>query len=220
MKKLTTGAPTVPAAAPPGEAAPDDHRLIAERRAKLGAWRERGVAVPNDFRRDALAAQLLTTYTDRNADWFEANPVQVRVGGRMMFKRVMGKASFAKIADRSGQIQLFLQEATLGPVYEEFKGFDVGDFVGAEGALFRTRTDELSVRVEKLLLLAKALQPLPDKWHGLTDTELRYRRRYVDLVMNETSREVFRTRTRILRSLRDYLDALDFLEVKPPRWRR
>jgi len=99
----------------------DENHLIAERRAKLAAWRERGVAFPNDFRRDALAAQLLTTYTDRDADWFEANPVQVRVGGRMMFKRVMGKASFAKIADRSGQIQLFLQESTLGASYEELR---------------------------------------------------------------------------------------------------
>jgi lysyl-tRNA synthetase class 2 len=199
-----------------GGEAPDEHRLIAERRAKLAAWRERGHAYPNDFRRDALAAQLLGAYHERDAAWLEANPVRVHVGGRMMVKRTMGKASFAKIADRSGQIQLFLQQATLGPVYDEFKGFDVGDFVGAEGVLFRTRTDELSVRVEKLVLLAKALQPLPDKWHGLTDTELRYRRRYVDLVMNDASRQVFRTRTRILRYLRDYLDALDFMEVETP----
>src|SRR5277367_558135 len=175
MKKLTSGAPTVPVPAAPGEAAAgapdvpsapgatDDHRLIAERRAKLGAWRERGVAFPNDFRRDALAAQLLTTYTDRDADWFEANPVQVRVGGRMMFKRVMGKASFAKIADRSGQIQLFLQESTLGAAYEAFRDYDVGDMLGATGELFRTRTGELSVRVESLRLLAKSLRPLPDK---------------------------------------------------------
>jgi lysyl-tRNA synthetase class 2 len=195
---------------------PDENRLIAERRAKLQAWREGGDAYPNDFRRDALAAQLLTTYRERDAAWLEANPVLVHVGGRMMVKRVMGKASFAKIADRSGQIQLFLQQAALGPMYEEFKSYDVGDFLGAEGVLFRTRTDELSVRVEKLRLLAKALQPLPDKWHGLADTELRYRRRYVDLLMNEKSREVFRTRTRILSYLRDYLDALDFMEVETP----
>ena len=196
--------------------APDEHRLIAERRAKLAAWRERGHAYPNEFRRNALAGQLLSAYRERDSAWLEANPVRVWVGGRMMVKRTMGKASFAKIADRSGQIQLFLQEATLGPAYEEFKSYDVGDFLGAEGVLFRTRTDELSVRVEKLVLLAKALQPLPDKWHGLTDTELRYRRRYVDLIMNESSREVFRTRTRILRYLRDYLDALDFMEVETP----
>jgi lysyl-tRNA synthetase class 2 len=194
----------------------DENRLIAERRAKLAALRAQGIAYPNTFRRDALAAQLLSTYADRDGAWFDANPVRVRVGGRMMFKRVMGKASFAKIADRSGQLQLFLQEDTLGPVYEAFRGYDVGDFLAAEGALFRTRTGELSVRVAALTLLAKSLRPLPDKWHGLADTELRYRQRYVDLVMNERSREVFRMRTRIVRYLREYLDALDFLEVETP----
>ncbi len=121
-----------PGPAPSHEAA-DENRLIAERRAKLAAWRERAVAFPNDFRRDALAAQLLATYTDRDAAWLEAHPVRVHVGGRMMLKRVMGKASFANIADRSGQIQLFLQESTLGDAYEEFKGYDIGDFIGAEG---------------------------------------------------------------------------------------
>src|ERR1700690_767819 len=140
----------------------------------------------------------------------------MRRGGGMMLKRVMGGASFAKIADRSGQLQLFLQEDTLGPVYEAFRGYDVGDILAAEGALFRTRTGELSVRVDALSLLAKSLRPLPDKWHGLADTELRYRQRYVDLVMNERSREVFRMRTRIVRYLREYLDALDFLEVETP----
>jgi lysyl-tRNA synthetase class 2 len=218
MTKDKTSGGARPPAVPADEAAPDpdENRLIGERRAKLAAWRERAVAFPNDFRRDALAAQLLTTYADRDAGWLEAHPVHVRVGGRMMFKRVMGKASFAKIADRSGQIQLFLQDGTLGESYEEFKGYDVGDFLGAEGALFRTRTGELSVRVERLVLLTKSLRPLPDKWHGLADTELRYRRRYVDLVMNQASREVFRTRTRLLRYLRDYLDALDFMEVETP----
>jgi lysyl-tRNA synthetase class 2 len=194
----------------------EENHLIAERRAKLAALRAQGVAYPNDFRRDALAAQLLSSYADRDPAWFEANPVRVRVGGRMMFKRVMGKASFVKIADRSGQIQLFLQESALGESYEDFKGYDVGDLLGAEGLLFRTKTNELSVRVETLRLLAKSLRPLPDKWHGIADTELRYRQRYVDLIMTERSREVFRTRTRILRYLRDFLDALDFLEVETP----
>ncbi|HEY6453101.1 MAG TPA: lysine--tRNA ligase [Steroidobacteraceae bacterium] len=194
----------------------DENRLIAERRAKLAHQRAQGPAYPNAFRRDALAAQLLSSYADRDAVWLEANPVRVRVGGRMMFKRVMGKASFAKIADRSGQIQLFLSESDLGAVYEAFKGYDVGDMLGAAGLLFRTRTGELSVRVESLRLLAKSLRPLPDKWHGVADTELRYRRRYVDLIMTERSREVFVTRTRILRYLRDFLDALDFIEVETP----
>jgi lysyl-tRNA synthetase class 2 len=202
--------------APDHDPVADENRLIAERRAKLAAWRERTVAFPNDFRRDALAAQLLSSYAERDGAWLEANPVRVNVGGRMMFKRVMGKASFAKIADRSGQLQLFLQSGSLGEAYEEFKSYDVGDILGASGELFRTRTGELSVRVQRLRLLAKSLRPLPDKWHGLADTEMRYRRRYVDLLMNEHSREVFRTRTRILRYLREYLEALDFMEVETP----
>jgi lysyl-tRNA synthetase class 2 len=193
-----------------------ENHLIAERRAKLAALRTQGVAFPNDFRRDALAADLLATYAERDAAWLEANPVRVRVGGRMMFKRVMGKASFAKLADRSGAIQLFLQEDALGAAYEAFKDFDVGDILGAAGPLFRTRTGELSVRVTGLELLVKSLRPLPDKWHGLADTETRYRQRYVDLVMNEASRTVFRARTQIVRYLRDALDALDFLEVETP----
>jgi lysyl-tRNA synthetase, class II len=194
----------------------DENKLIAERRAKLEKLRAGGPAFPNDFRRDALADQLLTAYGDRAPEWFEKNPVRVKVGGRMMAKRVMGKASFAKIADRSGQIQLFLQSEPLGGVYEEFKSWDVGDVLGAEGALFKTKTGELSVRVEKLRLLVKSLRPLPDKWHGLHDQEVRYRQRYVDLIMSAESRQVFRTRTRIVKYLRDYLDAMDFLEVETP----
>jgi lysyl-tRNA synthetase class 2 len=201
--------------APPG-AVPEENRLIAERRAKLAALRAQGPAFPNDFRRDALAADLLSTYQERDAAWLEANPVRVHVGGRMMFKRLMGKASFAKLADRSGAIQLFLQEEALGAAYEAFKGYDVGDIVGAVGPLFRTRTGELTVRVSGLKLLVKSLRPLPDKWHGLADTETRYRQRYVDLVMNEASRAVFRARSAIVRYLRDALEALDFLEVETP----
>jgi len=196
--------------------ADNENKLIAERRAKLGALRAAGRPFPNDFRRDALAGQLHAAYAERSAEWLDANPTAVSVGGRMLFKRVMGKASFAKIADRTGQIQLYLQAETLGAHYEEFKGFDVGDIVGARGVLFRTRTEELSVRVTGLELLVKSLRPLPDKWHGLTDTELRYRRRYVDLIVNETARNVLRTRARIIRYLRDFLDALDFLEVETP----
>jgi lysyl-tRNA synthetase class 2 len=194
----------------------DENKLIAERRAKLGELRQAGVAFPNDFRRDALAGELHSAYGERSGEWLEANPVHVTVGGRLMFKRLMGKASFAKIADRTGQIQLYLQQEALGPVYEAFKGWDVGDIIGGSGALFRTRTGELSVRTTALRLLVKSLRPLPDKWHGLADTETRYRRRYVDLIVSDASREVFRTRARIVRYLRDFLDALDFLEVETP----
>ncbi|MBK7249972.1 MAG: lysine--tRNA ligase [Gammaproteobacteria bacterium] len=194
----------------------EENRLIAERRTKLGVRRAAGIAYPNDFRRDALAGDLQRAYGERDDAWLEEHAVAVRVGGRMMFRRVMGKASFAKLADRTGLIQIFLQAEILGAVYEDFKGWDIGDIVGAEGRLFRTKTGELSVRVERLRLLVKALRPLPDKWHGLADTETRYRQRYVDLIMSERSREVFRTRSRIVRYLRDFLDALDFLEVETP----
>jgi lysyl-tRNA synthetase, class II len=198
------------------EAQGDENKLVAERRAKLAELRRSGNAFPNEFRRDVLAGQLHDAFGERSDEWLSANPTRVTVGGRLMFKRVMGKASFAKIADRTGQIQLFLQTEGLGAAYEAFKGWDVGDIIGARGVLFRTKTGELTVRVETLQLLVKSLRPLPDKWHGLADTETRYRRRYVDLIVSEKSREVFRARTRIIRYLRDFLDALDFLEVETP----
>ncbi len=210
--------PAKPVASDEAPAEPqDENKLIAERRAKLATIRTRGQAFPNDFRRDALAGELLHGFDDRDDAWLEANPTRVHVGGRMLAKRVMGKASFAKIADRTGQIQLFIQRENVGEgVYDAFKSWDVGDILGAEGTLFRTKTGELSVRAERVRLITKSLRPLPDKWHGLADTETRYRQRYVDLIVNEQSREVFKTRTRIIRYLRDYLDALGFLEVETP----
>ncbi len=195
----------------------DENKLIAERRAKLGALRARGAAYPNDFRRDALAGQLQEAFGERSGEWLDSHAARVTVGGRMLLKRVMGKASFANIADRTGQIQLFVQKDALGAeLYEAFKGWDIGDIVGATGVLFRTRTGELSVRVERLRLIAKSLRPLPDKWHGLADVETRYRQRYVDLIVSESSRNVFRTRARVVRYLREFLDALDFIEVETP----
>ena len=193
-----------------------ENHLIAERRAKLKKLREHGNAFPNDFRRDALAADLLTAYGEKAAEGLETEPIRVAVAGRMRVKRVMGKASFAKIEDSSGSIQVFLQQQTLGDTYDEFKTWDVGDVIGAQGALFRTKTGELSVRVDRLVLLTKSLRPLPDKWHGIADTEMRYRRRYVDLIMNEETRRVFETRSRIVRYLRAFLDARGFLEVETP----
>ncbi len=194
----------------------DENHLIAERRAKLARLRERGGAFPNDFRRNALAADLMAAYGAKPAEALDAAAVRVSVAGRMRAKRVMGKASFAKLEDSSGAIQIFLQHSALADAYDEFKGWDVGDVVGAEGVLFRTKTDELSVRVDKLQLLTKSLRPLPDKWHGIADTELRYRRRYVDLIVNEQSRRVFETRTAIVRYLRAFLDSRGFLEVETP----
>jgi lysyl-tRNA synthetase, class II len=193
-----------------------ENKLVAQRRAKLAQLRAAGPVFPNDFRRDALAGELHAAFGERTGEWLAANPTRVRVGGRMLLKRPQGRVSFAQIADRTGQVQLFLQRDTLGPAYEEFKTWDVGDIIGAGGTLFRTNTNELTVRVDELRLLVKSLRPLPEKWHGLADTESRYRQRYVDLIVNETSRDVLRTRARIIRYLRDFLDALDFLEVETP----
>jgi lysyl-tRNA synthetase class 2 len=194
----------------------EENHLIAVRRAKLAKLRERGNAFPNDFRRDALAGDIATAYGEKSGEALEAANIRVRVAGRMRSKQIMKKSCFAKIEDSSGVIQLFLQPLALGDVYEEFKTWDVGDVIGAEGTLFRTKTGELSVRAERLVLLTKSLRPLPDKWHGIADTELRYRRRYVDLIMNEDSRRVFETRSRIVRYLRAFLDARGFLEVETP----
>ena len=159
---------------------------------------------------------LQAEYGEKPPEWFDANPVRVHVAGRMMFQRIMGKASFAKLQDRTGQIQIFLQRDTLGEAYEAFKKYDAGDILAATGTLFKTKTGELSVRVEELRMLVKSLRPLPDKWHGMSDVDTRYRQRYVDLIVNEQSRNVFLARNRILRYLRDFLDSMDFLEVETP----
>jgi lysyl-tRNA synthetase class 2 len=208
MTDQTPTEPTVTADA-------EQNHLIAERRAKLERVREKGVAFPNDFRRDSTAEQLHLAYGEHAPEWFEAHPVRATIAGRMMAKRVMGKASFAKLKDRSGAIQVFLQQA-LGDVYDEFKGWDVGDILGLEGTLFKTKTGELTVKAERVRLLVKSLRPLPDKWHGLADVEQRYRQRYVDLIVSDESREVFRKRTQIIHYLRGFLEALDFMEVETP----
>ena len=177
----------------------DENRLIAERRAKLAVLREKGVAFPSDFRRNVMAGELHAEYGAKDNDVLEADPVRVRVAGRMMAKRIMGKASFAHIQDQSGRIQLFLQRDSVGEeIYADFKTWDIGDILGAEGTLFRTKTGELSIKVEDVRLLTKSLRPLPEKFHGLADQETRYRQRYLDLIMNDVARETFRTRTRIV----------------------
>jgi lysyl-tRNA synthetase class 2 len=195
----------------------DENSLIAQRRAKLDALRAEGNAFPNDFRRNAIAGELHAEYDDKDNDVLEAGPVRVKVAGRMMAKRVMGKASFAQLQDMSGRIQLFLQRDSLPEgVYQAFKGWDVGDIIGAEGALFKTKTGELSVRTESIHMLTKSLRPLPEKFHGLADQEIRYRQRYVDLIMNDVSRRTFRMRSRIVQYIREYLNQLDYLEVETP----
>jgi lysyl-tRNA synthetase class 2 len=194
-----------------------ENRLVAERRRKLAELRAAGNAFPNQYRRTALAGQLHATWDGYSNETLEAEPVEVAVGGRMLARRIMGKASFAKLQDRSGQIQVFLQKDGLGDeAYDAFRGLDLGDICWAKGTLFRTKTGELSVKASEFRVLVKSLRPLPEKFHGLADTELRYRHRYVDLIVTEETREVFRARTRIIQFLRSYLDTLDFLEVETP----
>lgn len=195
----------------------DENRLIAERRAKLAAIREKGIAFPSDFRRDAMAGEVLAKYEGKTNEEFEAQPVRVKMAGRMMAKRIMGKASFVKILDQSGSIQLFLQRDAIGEVlYAEFKDWDVGDILGAEGVLFITKTGELSIKVDQLRLLTKSLRPLPGKFHGLSDQETRYRQRYLDLIMNEASRDTFRIRISVINYIREFLNKRGFLEVETP----
>jgi lysyl-tRNA synthetase class 2 len=195
----------------------DEHRLVAERRRKLDALREAGFSYPNQRRRNALAGQVVTTFEHHTAEHLEAEAVEVTIAGRLMVKRVMGKASFAKLQDRSGQIQIFVQrDVVTTEVYAAFKSWDLGDIVWARGKVFRTKTGEITVRVEEIELLTKSLRPLPEKFHGLTDQETRYRQRYLDLIVSEASRAVFRTRTRVVQYIRSYLDAMDFLEVETP----
>lgn len=204
---------------PASQPAADENGLIAERRGKLATLRAQGIAYPNDFRRADFAGALQSEYADA-AQWthdaLEALPRTVKLAGRLMAKRVMGKASFAQIQDESGRIQLFLQKNALGERYDAFKGWDVGDIVAVEGGLTRTKTGELSVRVGMIRLLTKSLRPLPDKWHGLADVEQRYRQRYVDLIVNPESRAVFVRRSKIIRAIRAWLDARHFLEVETP----
>ena len=202
------------------EATPiDENKLIAERREKLKALRAQGVAFPNDFRRVHFAADLQAEFTDAgrwDAEALAGLGREIMLAGRLMAKRVMGKASFAQIQDESGRIQVFLQTDALGDAYEAFKGWDVGDIVAVTGTLTRTRTGELSVRAATVRLLTKSLRPLPDKWHGLADVEQRYRQRYVDLIVTQEAREVFIQRSKIVRAIRNWLDARDFLEVETP----
>ena len=195
----------------------DENTIIALRRAKLGALRELGLPFPNDFRRNVIAGELHAEYGEKDNAILEATPVRVRVAGRMMSLRVMGKASFAHLQDMSGRIQMYVQREAIGEaLYAEFKQWDVGDIVGAEGALFKTKTGELSVKVDTIRLLTKSLRPLPDKWHGLTDTETRYRQRYVDLIMSEVTRKTFRIRSEVVTFIRQFLTARGFLEVETP----
>ncbi len=197
----------------------NENLLIAERRHKLATLRGQGIAFPNDFHRADHAGDLHADYADAErwtGEALEATGRRVAIAGRLLAKRVMGKAAFAQIQDMTGRIQLFLQANVLGEAYDAFKGWDVGDIIAAEGGLTRTKTGELSVKADRLRLLTKSLRPLPDKWHGLADVEQRYRQRYVDLIVNPEAREVFVKRSQVIAALRRWLDARRFLEVETP----
>ena len=200
----------------------DENKLIAERREKLRALRESGIAFPNDFKVDAFAGDLQAEFADKDshtAEAIEAAARHVKVAGRIMIKRDQGKVAFVPIQDFSGRIQLFIHQGTVGEeTYKAFKGWDVGDIVGAEGVLMRTKTGELSVKVHSVRLLTKSLRPLPDKWHGLADVEQRYRQRYVDLIVTEEARRTFALRSKIIGYMRQWLEAEPrrFMEVETP----
>ena len=195
----------------------DENQIIAERRAKLAALRAQGQAFPNDFRRDSLAADLHASHDAEGNETLEPKALRVAVAGRMMLKRVMGKACFATLQDVSGRIQLYVTLDSVGALtLDAFKHWDLGDIVGATGTLFKTKTGELSVKCDAVRLLSKSLRPLPEKFHGMTDTEQRYRQRYVDLITNPQSRDVFIKRSQIVQAIREFFVARGYLEVETP----
>ncbi|AOX99349.1 lysine--tRNA ligase [Jeongeupia sp. USM3] len=195
----------------------DENQIMAERRAKLGALRKQGPAFPNDFRRADVAGDLHARFDGVEKEDLEAQNVTVSVAGRMMLKRVMGKASFATVQDVSGRIQFYISRDSVGEeVYAAFKTWDMGDILGAVGTLMKTKTGELSVQVTELRLLTKSLRPLPDKFHGLADQEQKYRQRYVDLIVSDVSRDTFIKRSRIVQKIREYMVNESYLEVETP----
>jgi len=195
----------------------NENEQIIQRRSKLQSLRDQGNAFPCDFRRNVMVAELLSEYDDKDNEWLEAKPIRVSIAGRMMTRRLMGKASFAHLQDMSGRMQVYIQRDVVSEeVYAGFKKWDIGDIIGIEGTLFRTRTGELSVRAEVIRLLTKALRPLPEKYHGISDQEIRYRQRYLDLIMSDVTRATFRTRTAVINYIRQYLTQRQFLEVETP----
>ncbi len=197
----------------------DENKIIAERRAKLTALRENGQAYPNSFRRENYAEELHLAFDGKTKEALaEAEPVRVKIAGRMMLRRIMGKASFATLQDPTGRIQIYVTRDELPTDFynTQFKKWDLGDIVGAEGYLFKTNTGELSIHVEHIELITKSIRPLPDKFHGLQDQEIRYRQRYVDLIVNEESRKTFVLRSKIVQHVRNFLIRHDFMEVETP----
>ena len=196
----------------------DENQLIAERQKKLSLIRDaEGPTFPNDFRRSHLALDLAQMYGSDDKETLAEKGVEVAICGRVMLRRIMGKASFLTIQDASGRIQLYARKADLPDgVYDDFKTWDMGDIVGGRGTLFKTNTGELSVHLTEIRLLTKSLRPLPDKHKGLTDTEQRYRQRYVDLMTNDETRHVFTLRSKVIAAIRHFFESHDFLEVETP----
>lgn len=220
-------APSTPAAESAAPVAHDENQLIAERREKLKALREaqqrgEGVAFPNDHKPADRAEDLFAAHGETSKEDLEANPVRASVAGRMMLKRVMGKASFATLQDASfgpsgGRIQIYLNNDSVGEaVHNAFKHWDMGDIVAAEGVLFRTRTGELTIHADRIRLITKSLRPLPDKFHGVADQEIKYRQRYVDLMTDESARARFVARSKAISALRNFMVEHGFLEVETP----
>src|SRR5512134_4048057 len=195
----------------------EENKLVEERREKLKALRAQGQAFPNDWRSAHHAGDLAQQYGSLDKAALEAKAVQVKLAGRMMLKRVMGKASFATLQDGSGRIQIYVANDVAGEAaHEAFKHWDLGDIVGVEGTLFKTNKGELTVNARSLRLLVKALRPLPEKFHGLADQELRYRQRYVDLIVTPESRRTFAVRSKVIQALREAMNADGYLEVETP----
>jgi lysyl-tRNA synthetase, class II len=195
----------------------DENHIIAERRAKLTALRQKGQAFPNDFRRKDMADELATKYGNKSKEELDALNVEATIGGRMLLKRVMGKASFATIQDMSGRIQLYINDEGVGAeTHDAFKHWDMGDILGATGTVFKTQKGELSIKVRELRLLTKSLRPLPEKFHGLTDQEQKYRQRYVDLIVNPESRRTFEIRSKMISFIRNFYVQRGYLEVETP----
>ena len=213
---------STPPSATPTPPAEDENQLIAERREKLRALRVaqsegRGVAFPNDFKPDAHAADLLANHGEKSAEVLASEGTVVQIAGRMMLKRVMGKASFATLQDGSGRIQVYVTRDDVGEeAYAAFKHWDLGDIVAAQGKVFKTRTGELSVHATRVRLLTKSLRPMPDKFHGMADQETKYRQRYVDLMTDPQARARFALRSKAVSSIREFMVAHDFMEVETP----
>ncbi len=202
----------------PNETIPlDTNAQIEQLREKLQQLRQQGRAYPNGFQRDTLAAELHEKYDSIEKEQLDPQKIPVKIAGRVLTRRIMGKACFATIQDMSGKVQIFLRQNDLGDeVLDDFKKSDIGDIFGVEGVVFKTKTGELSVKVLALILLTKALRPLPDKWSGLADQEQKYRQRYVDLIVNEKSRNTFKVRSLITQYIRRFLDDRGFMEVETP----